>query len=120
MQKLRLLSSASQNEVGEDGCRSAQGSRMDGIILTHAALPNGKTTTLLKSLLTSVCENDCLYCPMRSGRDFLRTTFQPDNFAQTVVNLTNAGLIQGVFLSSGVAGGGIRHPGSINKNSSHP
>lgn len=108
MEKLKLLSSASQNEAGEDGCRTAQGSRMDGIILTHAALPNGKKTTLLKSLLTSVCENDCLYCPMRSGRDFRRTTFQPETFAQMVVNLTKAGLIQGVFLSSGVAGGGIR------------
>jgi predicted DNA-binding helix-hairpin-helix protein len=108
MQKLELLSSASQNEAGEDGCRTVGGSRMDGIVLTHAALPNGKTTTLLKSLLTSVCENNCFYCPMRSGRDFRRTTFQPEKFAQLVVNLTKAGLIQGVFLSSGVAGGGVR------------
>jgi predicted DNA-binding helix-hairpin-helix protein len=108
MEKLKLLSSASQIEAGEDGCRTVNRARLDGIVLTHAALPNGKTTTLLKSLLTSVCENNCLYCPMRAGRDFRRTTFQPDTFAQMVVNLTKAGLIQGVFLSSGVAGGGIR------------
>ena len=108
MEKLKLLSSASQIETGEDGCRTVNRARLDGIVLTHAALPNGKTTTLLKSLLTSVCENNCLYCPMRAGRDFRRTTFQPDTFAQMVVNLTKAGLIQGVFLSSGVAGGGIR------------
>ena len=108
MEKLKLLSSASQIEAGEDGCRTVNRARLDGIVLTHAALPNGKTTTLLKSLLTSVCENNCLYCPMRAGRDFRRTTFQPDVFAQMVVNLTKAGLIQGVFLSSGVAGGGIR------------
>jgi len=108
MEKLRLLSSASQVETGEDGCRTAKHGRLDGIVLTHATLPNGKTTTLLKSLLTSVCENNCLYCPMRAGRDFRRTTFQPKAFAQMVVNLTKAGLIQGVFLSSGVTGGGIR------------
>lgn len=108
MQKLRLLSSVSQVEAGEDGCRSSSHGRLDGIILTHAVMPNGKTTTLLKSLLTSVCENNCLYCPMRAGRDFCRTTFQPRTFAQLVVNLTNAGLIQGVFLSSAIAGGGIR------------
>jgi len=107
MEKLKLLSSASQIEAGEDGCRTVNRAWLDGIVLTHAALPNGKTTTLLKSLLTSVCENNCLYCPMRAGRDFRRTTFQPDTFAQMVVNLTKAGLIQGVFLSSGVAGGGI-------------
>lgn len=108
MEKLKLLSSASQVEAGEDGCRIDNRTRLDGIILTHAVLPNGKTTTLLKSLLTSVCENNCLYCPMRAGRDFRRTTFQPNTFAQMVVNLTRAGLIQGVFLSSGVADGGIR------------
>ena len=108
MEKLKLLSSASQIEAGEDGCRTAHRGRLDGIVLTHAALPNGKTTTLLKSLLTSVCENNCLYCPMRAGRDFRRTTFQPKAFAQMVVNLTKAGLIQGVFLSSGITGGGIR------------
>ena len=108
MHKLKLLSSASSVEAGEDGCRKENNARLDGIILTHAVMPNDKTTTLLKSLLTSVCENNCLYCPMRAGRDFRRTTFQPRAFAQLVVNLTRAGLIQGVFLSSGVAGGGIR------------
>ncbi len=108
LEKLKLLSSASQIEACEDGCRAANHARLDGIILTQAKLPNGKTTTLLKSLLTSVCENNCLYCPMRAGRDFRRTTFQPDTFAQLVVNLTKAGLIQGVFLSSGIAGSGIR------------
>ena len=108
IEKLKLLSDASRIEKGEDGGCSDQKGRYNGIILTHARLPNGKTTTLLKSLLTSVCENDCMYCPLRAGRDFRRTTFQPDEFAQMAVNLTKAGLIQGVFLSSGVAGGGIR------------
>ena len=45
---------------------------------------------------------------MRTGRDFHRTTFKPEEFARLIINLTNAGLIQGVFLSSGVVGGGIR------------
>jgi len=103
-----MLSSASQIEADEDGCRTAKRGRLDGIVVTHAALSNGKTITLLKSLLTSVCENNCLYCPMRAGRDFHRTTFQPKAFAQMVVNLTKAGLIQGVFLSSGIACSGIR------------
>jgi predicted DNA-binding helix-hairpin-helix protein len=106
--KLSALSSTSSIEKGEDGHNIRQNGCLDGIILTHATLPNGKQTTLLKSLLTSVCENDCRYCPMRAGRDFRRTTFQPSEFAQLAVNLSQAGLIQGVFLSSGVAGGGVR------------
>jgi len=107
MDKLAMLSAASEHETGEAGCRYGK-KRPDGIILTHAVMPNGRTTTLLKSLLTSVCENDCRYCPMRAGRDVRRATFQPEDFAQLAVDLDRAGLIQGVFLSSGVAGGGMR------------
>jgi len=71
-------------------------------------LPNGRSIPLLKSLLTSCCENDCFYCPCRAGRDGRRTTFLPEEFAKLVISLTRAGLIQGVFLSSGVVDGGIR------------
>ncbi len=107
LQKLKLLSTASQMEAGEDGCRQANGVCKNGIVLTQARLPNGKSTTLLKSLLSSYCENDCLYCCFRSSRDIRRSAYQPEEFARIVINLTNAGLIQGVFLSSGIFGSGI-------------
>jgi predicted DNA-binding helix-hairpin-helix protein len=106
IQKLQRLSLAGELDVDGKSCPSDQRKLTQGIILTHAQLPNGRVTTLLKSLLTSVCENNCFYCPFRSDRDFKRETIQPDDFANLVVNLTQAGLIQGVFLSSGVAGGG--------------
>ena len=106
-QKLKLLTQAGELDVEGSGCAAKNRDTTDGIVLTHAQLPNGRSTTLLKSLLTSVCENNCYYCPFRSDRDFKRETFYPDDFANLVVNLTRAGLIQGVFLSSGVAGGGV-------------
>jgi predicted DNA-binding helix-hairpin-helix protein len=106
-QKLQLLTEAGELDVEGTGCERISRNTTDGIVLTRAQLPNGRSTTLLKSLLTSRCENNCFYCPFRSGRDFKRETFSPDDFANLVVNLTRAGLIQGVFLSSGVAGGGI-------------
>ncbi|MBM3138381.1 MAG: radical SAM protein [Chloroflexi bacterium] len=107
LQKLQRLSQAGELDVEAAGCRHAKEKSTEGIVLTHAQLPNGRTTTLLKSLLTSVCENNCYYCPFRSDRDFRQESFSPDDFANLVVNLTKAGLIQGVFLSSGIAGGGI-------------
>ena len=73
-----------------------------------AKLPNGKNIKLLKTLLTSACERDCYYCPFRSGRDFRRATFKPDEFASLFINLHRAGAAEGIFLSSGVAGGGVR------------
>lgn len=77
--------------------------------LTHPAqLPNGQKIVLLKTLLSSACERDCFYCPFRAGRDFRRATFKPDEFASLFSKMNRGGMAEGVFLSSGVAGGGVR------------
>lgn len=76
--------------------------------ITHAVLPNGKSIRLLKTMQTSVCENDCNYCCFRSGRDIFRASLTPDEMASAIVKLTRAGIVEGVFLSSGIAGGGVR------------
>jgi predicted DNA-binding helix-hairpin-helix protein len=62
----------------------------------------------LKTLLTSACERDCFYCPFRAGRDFRRATFKPQEFAELFIKLNQAEITEGIFLSSGIAGGGIR------------
>jgi len=73
-----------------------------------AQLPNGQKINLLKTLLSSACERDCYYCPFRAGRDFHRATFKPDEFAGLFNKMNRAGMAEGVFLSSGLAGGGVR------------
>jgi predicted DNA-binding helix-hairpin-helix protein len=76
---------------------------------THPVqLPNGQKMVLLKTLLSSACERDCFYCPFRAGRDFRRATFKPDEFASLFAKLSTARMAEGVFLSSGLAGGGIQ------------
>ncbi|MCJ7432722.1 MAG: radical SAM protein [Anaerolineales bacterium] len=80
----------------------------DDIFIHPAQLPNGQKIKLLKTLLTSVCERDCFYCPFRAGRDFRRATFKPEEFAQTFMMLHQSKAAEGLFLSSGVASGGIR------------
>jgi predicted DNA-binding helix-hairpin-helix protein len=80
----------------------------DAVFVHPAILPNGQKIKLLKTLLTSACERDCYYCPFRAGRDTSRATFQPEEFARLFVMLTKKGIAEGVFLSSGVTGGGIR------------
>jgi predicted DNA-binding helix-hairpin-helix protein len=76
---------------------------------THPAqLPNGGKIVLLKTLLSSACERDCFYCPFRAGRDFRRATFKPDEFAGLFSKMNQSGMAEGVFLSSGLAGGGVR------------
>lgn len=90
------------------GTDSSASASMHGFPIHMAALPGGKRAPLLKSLLTSACERNCYYCPFRAGRDTRRVTFKPDEMAKTVVQLSEAKIIKGAFISSGIAGGGIR------------
>jgi predicted DNA-binding helix-hairpin-helix protein len=76
--------------------------------VTHAALPNGRTIPLLKTMLTTACERNCTYCPFRAGRDGRRVTFTPDEMAGAFMTMQRAGLVDGLFLSSGIIGGGVR------------
>ncbi|MBI4732332.1 MAG: helix-hairpin-helix domain-containing protein [Chloroflexi bacterium] len=80
----------------------------DAVFVHPAILPNGQKIKLLKTLLTSTCERDCYYCPFRAGRDMRRATFQPEEFARLFLTLAAKGVAAGVFLSSGMAGGGVR------------
>jgi len=72
-----------------------------------ACLPNGQKIRLLKTLLTSACERNCSYCPFRAGRNFRRETLKPEELAKSFMMLHQAGIVEGLFLSSGVAGGGV-------------
>lgn len=88
-------------------CPELSSRKQDSIAVSHAMLPNGRKIKLLKTLLTSVCERDCYYCPFRSGRDFRRATFKPDEFAKVFSYMHQSGLVEGIFLSSGVINGGV-------------
>jgi predicted DNA-binding helix-hairpin-helix protein len=80
----------------------------DPSFISHVTLAGGRQVPLMKTLLTSACERNCFYCPFRAGRDFRRATFSPDDLAEIFITLQRRDLVQGIFLSSGVAGGGVR------------
>lgn len=84
------------------------GARPEPFHVGSALLPNGQRISLLKTLQTSACERNCYYCPFRAGRDFRRATLKPDEMAQALNALHRAGIVQGAFLSSGIAGGSVR------------
>jgi len=116
VEKLKQLGAATRyepaEEIGPGGVRTVHEScqatphDLEGAI-HYAALPGGKRVPMLKTLLTSACERNCYYCPFRAGRDFRRATFQPDELAALFDRLYRAGTVQGIFLSSGLAGGGV-------------
>jgi predicted DNA-binding helix-hairpin-helix protein len=78
------------------------------IFVKNAQLPDGNTIPLLKTLLSSYCENNCVYCPFRSQRDIRRTAFSPDDFAKLFINLYKSGFVDGIFLSSSIWKGPVQ------------
>lgn len=98
---------APQPDAAPPGCYTPQKKGQD-LFIHPAQLPNGGKIKLLKTLLTSACERDCFYCPFRAGRNFRRATFKPQEFAELFMSLHRARAAEGIFLSSGIAGGGVR------------
>ena len=101
----QLKQSVDQLQSSNDGSLDA---KRQSLGIHQAVMPGGKTIALLKTLLTSACERDCYYCPFRAGRDFRRATFKPDEMARTFTELHRVNIAQGLFLSSGIAGGGLK------------
>ena len=108
LERLKLLSQQMDLEPVEDAACPKVTNPGKAPFISQAVLPNGKRISLLKTLLTSACERNCYYCPFRAGRDYRRATFKPDELAQTFMMLHQAGIAQGIFLSSGIIGGGVR------------
>jgi predicted DNA-binding helix-hairpin-helix protein len=82
---------------------------IDGVLscISMVSTPKGKKP-VLKTMVTSACEMNCNYCAFRAGRgEMRRVTFKPDELAQAFDQIQRARLADGIFLSSGVAWGGV-------------
>ena len=80
----------------------------DGRWLYPATLPDGKSVRMLKVLMDNACQNDCGYCAQRAGRNTRRDRFEPDELARLFDGLARAGLVQALFLSSGLGCNPVR------------
>jgi predicted DNA-binding helix-hairpin-helix protein len=114
LDKLRILGPAAAIEPAEDVDlvgRPLPAVKMPDPLagcLSYATLPGSRRVPQLKTLVSSVCEMNCNYCAFRSGRDIRRATFTPDELAYLSQQVYRQKLVQGVFLSSGMVGGGPR------------
>ena len=108
-QKVQVLGQAAQYDICA-ACGTEAGRIRDDIgrWIYPAAMPDGRRVMLLKILMSNACENNCLYCANRRGRDFRRISFQPEELARLFDELHRHGLVQGLFLSSAICGGATR------------
>ncbi len=103
--RLRLLGEGARYDVSAPSTIAAQTPLADRPGSIYEALSaDGRRVRLLKVLLSNACRHDCLYCATRCSRDIPRASFRPEELAKLTDELTRAGLINGLFLSSGVVG----------------
>jgi predicted DNA-binding helix-hairpin-helix protein len=91
---------------GSDPMKAHLTIRRHEIPIHMAAMPGGRRMPLIKAMLTTACERDCLYCPFRARRDFRRLTFKPEELAKTFHAIYRRGAADGIFLSTGIFAGG--------------
>lgn len=70
----------------------------------HTFTPDGRCIQLYKTLLTNACAGECLYCPNRAGRGGLKAALEPVEVVKITKDLYARNAIEGLFLSSGIAG----------------
>ena len=71
-------------------------------------LPAGGRTTLMRIMQTNACSLSCGYCPTFCGGKVKRATLTPEEAATTFMEAHRAGLVNGLFLTSGVPGRPVR------------
>src|SRR4029450_12337603 len=71
-------------------------------------MPSGESTTLMRVMQTNACSLSCGYCPTFCGGKVKRTALAPEEVARTFMEANRAGLVSGLFLTSGVPGRAVR------------
>lgn len=74
----------------------------------RAAMPNGKYINLMRVMFTDFCKMDCAFCPNSHWVPRKRYAFKIDELAKTFMELHRRHTVNGLFLSSGVAGSGSK------------
>ena len=98
LKKSNLLGEAARFDV----C-SQQGKLSRAFRSIYYAVQGGnRCIPLFKTLLSSRCQNNCLYCPIRMGRDIPRAHYTPEELADIFFYLLEKGYVRGLFLSSAV------------------
>lgn len=105
-EKLSILSRDSQYDLAcSCGTNTDEHRRRgrDNKWVYPVVLPSGHTTFLFKTLLSNECVNNCKYCPLRANSNARRCSLEPEELVRTFLSYYEAGRVQGLFLSSGVA-----------------
>lgn len=102
LHKMKVLTDSAQYDLC-DYVNHQKSSQVNLPGIYHATGHNGCQIPLFKTLLTNKCKNDCKYCINQSKRTFTRLELKPEELAKAFMTYYNKGLVNGLFLSSGIA-----------------
>ena len=103
LEKMKILTDSAQYDLC-DYVSHNKSSQVNLPGIYEATGHNGCKIPLFKTLLTNKCKNDCKYCINQSKRDFTRLELSPEELAKAFLRYYNRGLVNGLFLSSGITG----------------
>lgn len=111
VEKLSVLGSAAKWDSCSCDCVPAPeqtenrvGERLNCVI-SRSITPEGKEISLFKTLQTNACSYDCRYCTNSTRCPNSRiASFDGEELAKTFMKLYIKNYVEGIFLSSGIAG----------------
>jgi putative DNA modification/repair radical SAM protein len=114
VEKLQILGEAAKYDVcastscGEGAVKNSRKGEsrigsLTGPGICHSFGPDGRCISLFKVLMSNRCQGDCRYCTNNCETERRRASFEPDELRETFLTLYHRNLVEGLFLSSGVA-----------------
>ena len=103
LEKMKILTDSAQYDLC-DYVSHNKSSQINLPGIYEATGHNGCKIPLFKTLLTNKCKNDCKYCINQSKRNFTRLELSPEELAKAFLGYYGRGLVNGLFLSSGISG----------------
>lgn len=103
LEKMKTLTDSAQYDLC-DYVSHNKSSQVNLPGIYEATGHNGCKVPLFKTLMTNKCKNDCKYCINQSKRNFTRLELEPEELARAFLGYYNRGLVNGLFLSSGITG----------------
>jgi len=101
-QRLSILSEAAG--LDRDASLRAPARVGNQVGIAGVRLPGGGSTTLMRIMQTNACSLSCGYCPTFCGGKVKRATLSPEEASTTFMEAHRKGLVDGLFLTSGVPG----------------
>ena len=108
-EKLDILAPAARfdacDQHSQGGKRyTAKKAAWDAGAIAAESGPDGRALPTFRLLMSSKCEWNCPYCPLRAGSDMPRAALAPEELAQAFMPRVERGAAQGLLLSTGVDG----------------